>query len=487
MSLFPYLLLPKGPSEDVSAIAQGLSPNPDDAQQIAREPEERPVMATLSEMNAAGEVEYTRDVPLRVRAGVCLPLKAPTGAPNPEQFRLYGIIAEPRDEADISLVKECALVAAAWPWSRGWHDYGYFKPPADKGSERIDPIWQQALQYSLGWREYLREEVTVNLFSQQRGLWKAVLFDPNLAHANIIPGREFSLPRPKGGKQQPDITPSIHWGLCRDLIKCTRVLASKEQTPELDALKEATFEGYLFKRYHAGNPKLDPRGNPCENPGTGDLEFHEVVHESLRSVARIEDAMNHAIRVALAGPENLEEFCRPRPDDRAPRLVRKLVRKQVERVYLELVLNAHKRAVHAQYRAKPRTPTRSRRRSRAQEADLRAALNASVEARVSSYAQQSDEVHRRALAEALRTIEIPAPVVWPPRGEDRVDTDSPSDGTDAPALQEACLEILALARLSVADPSTANYLRDIQERAEGGLRFVVEHALAELKSSGLTE
>ena len=130
MSLFPYILLTKGRPEETASLGHGTPLNLDDARPINAEPEERSLQATLSQVNGAGEVEFVRNVPMRVCSGVRLPLKAPPEAPNPGQFHLYGIVAEPRDEADFPAIKECALVAAVWPWSRRWHDYAYFKPPA---------------------------------------------------------------------------------------------------------------------------------------------------------------------------------------------------------------------------------------------------------------------------------------------------------------------------------------------------------------------
>ncbi len=482
MSLFPYLLLPDGIADQAAALGHGMPPNLDDARFINAKPEEETVEATLSQVNNADDVEFVRNVPLRVCRGVRLPLKAPSGAENPEEFRLYGIVAEPRDEVDFQLVKECALVAAAWPRSRRWHDYAYFKPPADKGTERNNRIWQEALRYRGGWREYLREEATVNLFSQQHGLWKAALFDPNLADENIAPGREYSLPRPKKRKkqkEQSDIVPSIYWGLCHDLAECTRVLKSKEQSPQLDDLKVATIEGFLFKKYLKGHPTLDPRSNPWENPKTGEYHFHETVHESLRNTERTEQFMNHAIRVALAGPEDLDEFPKFSVQNGQPR---RLVATQVQWIYVELMLNAHKRAVYVQYGVKPPLGTRPPTNPEPKEVDQSAALASAVQEWVQFYTPQSDRARKLALAEALQTLEFPAPVEWEATGTDFIDPNSPTNEPDAPAVIDACLQIVTLARLGVTDPRTPMFLNELAGDGEPQVRLVVEYALAQLRT-----
>lgn len=94
---------------------------------VNAEPEARPVPATLSALNDAGEVEFLRNVPLWVWPGVPLGLRMP-GHPAGD-FRVYGILAEAVAEADNDALKGASFVAAAWPYSRGWFDHDRFKRP----------------------------------------------------------------------------------------------------------------------------------------------------------------------------------------------------------------------------------------------------------------------------------------------------------------------------------------------------------------------
>lgn len=476
MSLLPYVALPRDPNpgwDERPPSADGVG----EARPINAEPDERVVQATLACAGPSGEVIYDRNVPLRVCCGVRLPLKAPADTSEPDPFSLYGMVAEPRDEGDFDLIKDCAVVAAAWPWSRRWHDYGYFKPPADKGATRTDKVWRQALRYRGGWREYLREEATVNLFSQQRGLWKAVLFDPNMADENVIPGREYSLPRPEGKRAglSKAIVPSIYWGLCDDLHACTLALTSKETSPSVHELVSATVDGHLFKKYFKAHRCLDPRMDTRK----GTDEFNAVVHPTLQSEDRANDFMNHAIRVALAGPEELDSFPMYPGLDGRPR---RLVATQVQRIYLALVHNAHRRACGDELGAVAGLRGRAKGKDSLELQTLDKRLQAELEDMVASLHPLSERDRRLTLAEAMQTLVEPGPVRWHAGGRPSDEPATEPAGDDSPLLCDASLKIAALAQLGVVDPRARLFLLELRENSPSTLSPIYQFVLNRLRT-----
>lgn len=275
-----------------------------------------------------------------------------------------------------------------------------------------------------------------------------MLLDPNRVDEAIVPGTEFSLPRPTNKPRrdgQRPIIPAKHFGICRDFTACCDALRND---PLMRELFDATDDRSLFRRFHAGHPKLDVV-EKRHHPEAG-LVLKELATEA---VAR--ETMEVAIRFALAGPADLDKF-RLLPD-REHKLVSSLVRD----IYVELMWNRQRRmqgAIHAKAPAtKPPAPPDPRRDSPA-DSELETLVPEEVAALSSLTKKEQAELVTRLLHE----FDHPDQGTWSVFEGQAADSVRP-DTTDESigALWDCCLQTVALARLGVRDARLTQCVREL--------------------------
>ena len=174
--------------------------------------------------------------------------------------------------------------------------------------------------------------------------------------------------------------------------------------------------------------------------------------------------MQHAIRLALAGPKSFAEF--PMESGRNGSPVR-LVATQVRWIYLELALNFHKRAIEAEYGVKTeRRGWRAALESRGttpSAGNLAIILEERVVEEINWLSTLSPAERREQLDLAIYALEFPSEIQW------HVNEDKPAQEAIAQAsddnsvLIEAFIKIVALSRLGYFTDRVSDHLRELDK------------------------
>lgn len=316
MSGFDYDALPAWPEDD------------DQAHDVSAAPEcDANVKATLCGMDERGDVAYLEDIPLVVRKAV--PVRF-------GEFSFYALMAEPRDKARSAFLHGKDLVMATFPVARGWYDHGNFQFGTKHKARNPGKEIEQAFASQPRLRRDLLQKLGRNPFDTRHDVATAVLCDPYA----LDPLKKFILGRQsyygaRGGRSSPQSLMAI----CDDLSTLRQHLLGDTLLCEM---VNATFESRdLFLRFHrsllALLPSQSRAGLDSDKDAAKYMIFPEIADSRLAG-----EMMRASIDLALAGPENFEEFRENLDDDRKPD-GRKLAKHRARDIYLQLCFNLWKR------------------------------------------------------------------------------------------------------------------------------------------------
>ena len=418
-----------------------------------------PVQATLSELTESGDsnpgvVEFTRNVPLWIMRGAPVGLRFPNES-NPildAGYSCWAIIAEPMQDEDTALVKDCTFVAAAWPYSRGWLATSPFKRHWNDSQEALQQKAEKKVHNFSRWRDFIRE-LPENPFSTQKKLPKAVLLDPNRLDEAIVPGTNFSLPRPitSGKTIQKSLIPSTCYGLCRNLDACKASLLADPWVLELSG---AVDEGKLFKDFFKYHPVL----------GLEKVARSEKTATVLSPVqSRAKEVMDQAILLSLAGPESLAKFTATNEHHGHPP---KRVATLVGHIFLDLMWNLQRRvwdelnspksdAEFSQRSVQPKTQDSP---AASAESLAKLAITKAAEQLKHQPHAELDSLVRR----LLHDFNHPAEVTWEVAEGVPLADSAPDEAAEVyEKLWECCVLTAALFRLGIRDAELAACVREL--------------------------
>jgi len=200
--------------------------------------------ATLSYVNSAAEVEFGRQVEIEHEFAW---RQLPPQKEGSREFRAWtGFEIQTRDPE----LRDCTAVAAMYPYSEDWFDWGDFKPVLNRSrKERLQHLQLPMERIHAMFRS--RQECRFEPLETRPGWLTARLSNPTRTDGYAITSRARSqqttwraIGSSMNGRHQRSGKPDLWcFGACREFERCRELL---RVSPEATRLLERTADGSLF-------------------------------------------------------------------------------------------------------------------------------------------------------------------------------------------------------------------------------------------------